>query len=57
MNKFLTLYNKIQNGLTNNLISESVFAAVDIHKHEYFKNVIDDIINNKKLLLGPQRNY
>lgn len=57
MNKFLTLYNKIQTGLTNNLISESVFAAVDIHKHEYFKNVIDDIINNKKLLLGPQRNY
>jgi hypothetical protein len=56
MNKFLTLCNQIQTELSNNLICESVFKSDDIDKHEYFKNVIDDIIDNHKLLLNAQRN-
>jgi hypothetical protein len=48
MNKFNELYNLIM----EDLLKENTFENGDISKHTYINDVINDIINDKKIKLG-----
>lgn len=51
-NRFYKVYTLIMEELNNNILKEASFKTEDLTKHSYLKNVIDDIITNKKIQLN-----
>lgn len=50
--KFLQIYNILMEELSSSIFKESKFAKADFIKHTYVKDVINDILNNKKIQLN-----